>query len=630
MNSLQRNAAWTALILAFSTCITLLLYTPALSLPFYSDDLLQVQWVKTTPLMDLWRTASPYGDYRPLHFTLWRLVYLLAGDLRPWTLHALNLAGAIVSGALLGAFALQARRSSTAAALLAVGLFAAFPFAFDVVPWAVSFSYPLVVALSLGAVLLYVQARRSGSAWAYGGALALTVSAGLAYEPGIVTGFLILLAEATLTERRDYRRATLYVAVSLLPLLAIFAFAGGESRIHVALPSAQDVGIGLQALAYPVAPLATLLARAGAHETLALAAVALPTLAILIVAAHRARRLPLFLFGLIWSLVWTVLPLVTQQFDWLRDPPRVLYPSAACTALAWAVGLASLTPQRWRISRYAGAAILGAAAVLPAALFVRSTVQLYADTGEFLWEVVRETERHPDALFVNLPSRITLPDCFYPLGHEGFIPMPPPSNASLLAEVNGGIPNEASERSLGAVLPSLSYGVELAGPPLSPDDVRAAGRVFLAEYDARGVALSEAGRVMPSESASQPLARFDDSLLLLSCSCEPRPGGIVLTTRWMLSQPVPGTPTVFAHLLGPDGSLIAQADGDPLRGLFPLAQWAQGEVVEDIRTFEAAGDGPLTVAFGIWDPTSGERWHATSASGEALADNAFRCAFSQE
>ena len=101
MESKTRNLSPIVAAALLSLALTAFLYGGALALPFYSDDLLQVPWVEQASLADLWRTVGPYRDYRPLHFTVWWLLYRVIGDLRPSLLYALNLLGHALCGCLL-------------------------------------------------------------------------------------------------------------------------------------------------------------------------------------------------------------------------------------------------------------------------------------------------------------------------------------------------------------------------------------------------------------------------------------------------------------------------------------------------------------------------------------------------
>jgi hypothetical protein len=629
MTKARRSLSPFIAALLVSTGLTAALYWRTLALPFYSDDLLQILWVKATSLLDIWRSAGPYGDYRPLQFSMWRLVYLLTGDLQSSLLHAMNLVGHAVCGTLVGVLAARRTEQRALSAALAAALFIAFPFAFDVVAWAVSFSYPLAMSFALGSVLLYLRARERSSVPQHIVAIALSVLAALAYEPAVIAVATILLAEATIIKKRDLRWPAVYIVASALAIVPILAFSPARAEPMVAAVSGDTIVIALQAFAYPLAPLAAVARRIGISPALTTGALALGCAALLGLgyAARKAGRLRWFLFGLGWAVLWSAIPLVTQQFGWTRDPPRVLYPSAVGVAILWGTGLLALVPLRLGTLRYPALLALAAATLVPALIFVNSTMALYRRAGDLLWNVIRLAGDGQPTLFVNLPGRITPPERLYFLGHEGVIPLPPPSNAELLVEANVGREGAALERSAGAMLPSLPYGVELAGPPISPEDIRASGRVVLTKYRSDGsMTLEEAGAILPPVEPRAAQARFGADLLLLTAECR-RDGGdrVILTTTWHALEPIQGLPTVFAHLLGGDGALATQADGDPIRGLYPLALWRPGETVRDNRVFEDVPTGPTSVILGVWEPEAGTRWTATDGGGIPLPDHAFRC-----
>ena len=608
---------------AVSLGLTLVLYGGALQLPFYSDDLLQVPWVEGASLPQPWRSVGPYRDYRPLHFSLWRLVYLAMGDLQPAPLHALNLAGHALCGTLVGLLAARWARDPRMAAALAAALFTAFPFAFDAVPWAIGLSYPLAVALGLGALLVYLRARERGGWPAHLAAVAMTMLAGFAHEGAVVVGGFVLWAELVVVEQegRFSPWPVAHLVASAVPLATAALVRPQGTELHgLAWP---DLGLNaafaLQALAFPVAPLAEALGGGW----LALALVAVPVVAAAVFVVHRSVGWRPVALALGWWAIWSIPPLVTLRFDWLRDAPRTLYPAAAGVALLWAgVG----TAPRRRPALAAGLAVL--LGLLPAGWFVAGRMALLQQVGDVMWDVVDLAPQDPPLLVVNLPARITPPERFYPLGHEGVIPMPLPPrvDAGDLVAAHTGEPDAAFERAWGPVLPPLPYRVDPLGQPLAPEDLVAAAQVALVEYSAGSMELSQAGAVTRTGTAADPVARFGNGLLLLSATCSRTGAGEVnLTTRWRVEAPIEGFPTVFAHLIGSDGELLAQADGDPLRGLYPLNQWEPDQIVEDARAFEGDLEESVIVSLGVWDPATGLRWPAVDAEGQPLVDDAFRC-----
>lgn len=59
----------------------------------------------------------------------------------------------------------------------------------------------------------------------------------------------------------------------------------------------------------------------------------------------------------------------------------------------------------------------------------------------------------------------------------------------------------------------------------------------------------------------------------------PAPGQtLTLTLYWQALRPVVEDYTIFVHLLGSDGALLAQHDAPPLDGLYPTSRWVAGDV----------------------------------------------------
>ena len=622
----------TLIVVGVSIALTALSYGSAVSLPFYSDDLLQVPWVEATPLLHFWNQLGPYGDYRPLHFTLWRLLYLLTGTLSPVSLHLINLLGHALCGMLVGLLVLHRDRRRWFTASLVTAVFILFPLTFDAVLWASSFSYPLTTALALGALLTYLRARERDSARLHLLSLLLTALAGLAYEGGVVTGAAIVWAEITLHKRPFSRWAIGQLLASLLPLSLIYMNSTAASLDFVtgqALVS--NVAMALQGLAFPLAPLATWSARSVGPIRLMVVLGLLTLLGLAYLAHRQPGQFRWFLWGAGWWLLWSFIPLTTQPFNWLRDPARVFYPGAVAVAWLWGNAVAWQSakqhPHSWISSagRWGLRLALSLALLLPAGWFLHGEVALYRRTGDFLWTVIRTAQARPDTLFINLPGRITSAKRFYPLGHEGVIPLPPPTNGELLITVHDGAHTQSAARSAGIILPAQPFTLELADPPLDTAALRAASQVVIVAYRPDGMSLEDVGAIIPPQELGRGLATVGGTLSLRAASCAwTGANQITVETEWQALAPSEGTPTVFTHWLGADGTLVAQADGDPLQGLYPIVQWQTGEVVRDVRVINDVPKGKGMVTLGVWDPASGERWQITTVGGQVLPIEGFR------
>jgi hypothetical protein len=67
---------------------------------------------------------------------------------------------------------------------------------------------------------------------------------------------------------------------------------------------------------------------------------------------------------------------------------------------------------------------------------------------------------------------------------------------------------------------------------------------------------------------------------------------------------------VFLHLIGPDGQIVAQSDGEPANWSRPTTGWLPGEIIVDERTLalpDPLPPGAYRLVAGLYDPTSGRR-----------------------
>ncbi|MGD8243798.1 MAG: glycosyltransferase family 39 protein, partial [Anaerolineae bacterium] len=96
---------------------------------------------------------------------------------------------------------------------------------------------------------------------------------------------------------------------------------------------------------------------------------------------------------------------------------------------------------------------------------------------------------------------------------------------------------------------------------------------------------------------------------------------LLLTLYWQAEAPVEEAYTVFTHLQGPDGELIAQQDNPPGRGNRPTDGWEPGVLVQDPYEIEVPLDaafGEYTLSMGMYDLATLERLFAFDGHGEAL------------
>jgi Dolichyl-phosphate-mannose-protein mannosyltransferase len=113
-----------------------------------------------------------------------------------------------------------------------------------------------------------------------------------------------------------------------------------------------------------------------------------------------------------------------------------------------------------------------------------------------------------------------------------------------------------------------------------------------------------------------PTWRFADGITLSGYAAPNGPAAagqpLDLVLRWEASAETVKRPdlTVFVHLIGPDGKLIAQKDDPPETGYAPISQWSPGQVVYDDHTIlipPGVPSGLHLVQVGLYLPTTGER-----------------------
>lgn len=608
--------------------LTVVLYGDTLTLPLFSDDLVQIPWLETLSWQQLWSSPSPYGYYRPLWYSLWRVWGALLGGLHPPGLHLLNLIAHFIASWLTGVLAAKLSRRPgeptgvSLPALCSTALFAAFPFAHQAVAWPGAVYNPLVSAMMAGALLAYDRGRLGDGRLWFGLALLPSLLAPLTYEAGLLVGVMIGTAEALnlLLLHRWPRRGRAWVLPFIMILPCTFVLwrtmRGAGVTWFGLNPSdlRQNIAYLAQGLIYPTAPLAQLMsAHTGLNPELSLWLVALPTLALLAWNGLRRQR-AMFLIGAGWFILFSLPPLVSMEADWFALAPRFLYMTAAGAALIWGAALSLLPTAR----RSLAGGLLLAVLLLPAILFVRREVGLYHMAGATLWEAVEAASRDHPLLLVNLPMRITPSARLYPLGFEGIVPLPKRVTAGELVYVHTGLRNAADGVSFGIVATDEppGYTYQTFGRPVGWEELAAAIRqartVYLTRYEAGRIYLSEAGGPSaPPGEEGQTQASFGGRILLLQSSCYCDQGGRVhLTAYWQLAEEVTTDATVFAHLLGPDGAIVTQADGYPLLEMFPFRFWERGEIMRDVRYFDPVPPGEYTVRLGVWDLATGERWLA--------------------
>jgi len=180
--------------------------------------------------------------------------------------------------------------------------------------------------------------------------------------------------------------------------------------------------------------------------------------------------------------------------------------------------------------------------------------------------------------------------------------------------------------------------------PADLDAIGYALRVGMYDRDGQRLeVLDENGRKMDSAAFLQPLHvllregpdmagtdlagyRLGEQIELVGSKIEPTSlqsgGALTIRLFWRAITPSLRDYTVFAHVLDERGNLVAQSDGQPLSGAYPVSWWWPGQTVEDVHeiALREAVPGTYRVAVGMYDLETGERLPVTDARENPLPD----------
>jgi hypothetical protein len=138
-----------------------------------------------------------------------------------------------------------------------------------------------------------------------------------------------------------------------------------------------------------------------------------------------------------------------------------------------------------------------------------------------------------------------------------------------------------------------------------------------------GIELSPASiaqiKLRPLRPGIRPIpnpAQFDldGQIQLAGYELDPKPvkpgEPVTLTLFWQAVRRPRADYTVFVHVLGADGQLVAQADSQPQSGSYPTSFWDEGEVVEDSHPIMIPAEippGQYAIEIGLYRLDTGER-----------------------
>jgi hypothetical protein len=232
----------------------------------------------------------------------------------------------------------------------------------------------------------------------------------------------------------------------------------------------------------------------------------------------------------------------------------------------------------------------------PQAENARPFLHLDAITGGQTW--ANQTKVHPG----DKPTSTWLPG-FYVV--DDYRLTAPADTPPLVAELSAGLMDAAGERV------ALADGGD---------------RAILARLHVRERRPLSAAQ-LPGRTATY---RLGDAVQLVGHAVTIRPPtageaagrpALDVTLYWRATRPLAADYTVFVHVSDEGGTRIAQGDGPPVDGLYPMSAWRPGQIVADHRRVAlppgSAADR-LSVAVGLYTPADGARLPVMDSVGRRL------------
>lgn len=644
--------------------LTLLLYAPTLTLPYFWDDFPLFNFVTAKSFVQLWTDVTGLPYYRPIAFTL----YKIASELLPYgatllprlfmlLVHAAN---SWLAGYLAGQ--LWARAGQTAAGRVWVerlaGLaFAAYPFAALPLVHFAAVHHPVVILITLSGVLAVIRFTQTARGRWLALSLAGAALAPYALEAGVAAGSVMAVAWLVFDRGSARRRPW---ALALLPVLSalflpVWVLVPKSRPDEAAVPLqfahpetlAASATFFWQALTYPVQPLATLwLKYLGGWDLGVVWAVGAAASVPAAVWLWRRGQWRTVVLAAAWTGLTSLPSIGALPFDYIIISPRLLYYPGAGGVLLWTAALVSLVATEtaaWRRvwPRWALGAALGAGLLVVPAAYLARHARLHVLALSPLAQLntiarAAPTEQH---LVLNTINWLAYKQPWYPLGGDGVPVLAPYLTVLDLVYTNTGLRWPAEVATFPDLRPDLNdHWLATANeePGQLWDFARFAAqvaqyqRVWLTQYTDEQAVTGDVGAVTagPAAPPAAYLARFADAVYLTDAGFITQGQTLTVTLDWVVTQPAALSPdaVVFRNAFDCAGHFIGPGSGHPLGGLLLLTALPAGARVHDVRAIplEAlAADGCYQVEVGFFR-ADGARLPAFAPDGGELPDQLYR------
>jgi hypothetical protein len=139
--------------------------------------------------------------------------------------------------------------------------------------------------------------------------------------------------------------------------------------------------------------------------------------------------------------------------------------------------------------------------------------------------------------------------------------------------------------------------------PVARDDMPLGDHLRLAAIRVPGEVVT-----CPDDARLPQEVVFGDIVSLTHSVVEPTDDRMTVLLCWQALGAPQRDYTVFVHLSGESGELLATGDGPPMHNAFPTSLWQTGDVVVDLHSLGPVPPGASkTITVGLYDPVSGTR-----------------------
>ena len=548
--------------------VVLISYHPALPIGFWYDDynILKIVGRPTWQdfLIQTFDPRTPRLEYRPFREILWRIGYTLWGsDASPYhavqdTIHLLNC---------LLLYALVARLSRNwRAGFIGALIFSVLPTYTLAVFWLAS-ADPLITSFYLLTMWLWIDYLEKGGRLRFALTYSAFVIAFLCKELAVFLPIILLLVDRWLVAKparwREWvPRNALFFA--FLPIEVLLAWSGFAPRLTGATSVRTNWLQFFSGVMYYASGLAFPWFDDSSVKYLALAA-----LVLVLVYAVLTRRFPVIFLGIFGFL--TLLPNV----NFLGVSPRHLYLSLMASLAG--IGLLVEGAWGWLRARWSG----------PRFQFALRALFVLGLSALTLWQSWTTADSATNFSSLARQARLQFRPIYQQ--HSAFEP------DTLLYFIE---PAMTSYNIDGLMF--LRYGTNVsvrANDVPEYANLRASARTYVIYPDEQN-ALKELAvdRTTTARAQPQPPVPFGSGILLEGFEVVNTQAkaneAIILLLYWRATGKIDKDYTVFAHLLGEHGSVLASHDSQPQRGAAPTSSWSPNALNIDAIILPITPDTP--------------------------------------